>query len=86
MLEARFHPQRRSRPGFETVGYIVWKTDEPGAGPVLEPAPRVPPSVVSKLNYFIAITGPDSFERLQTLQIDFWSFVPIGDDERSKGA
>jgi hypothetical protein len=83
MLEARFHPRRRSRPEVETVGHLVWKTDEPRARPLFEPARKVPPSVVSKLNYLIAIAGPDYFERLQALRSDFWSFVPIADDERS---
>ena len=84
MLEARFHPRRRSQPDFDTVGYLVWKSEEPRARPVFEPTRELPASVLSKIKYFIAISEPDSFERLQTLRSEFWSFVRIAPDERSR--
>jgi hypothetical protein len=78
MLEARFHPRRRDQPGFETVGYLVWRQEGPAARPVFEPAPAtVADAAISKLHYFVAITAPDSFERLQALRSEFWSFVPV---------
>jgi len=85
MLEARFYPRRRSHPVFETVGYLVWKKEAPQARPVFEPVHSVSASVLAKINYFIAIAEPDPFEGLQTLQSEFWVFVPAASDERSSG-
>jgi hypothetical protein len=86
MLEARFHQHGRSQPGFEIVGYLVWKNGERQARPMLEPAgAMVPAAVLSKLRYFVAITAPDSFAGLQELRSEFWSFVPIRAGRRPGG-
>ena len=37
--------------------------------------------LLSKLRYLVGVTGPDSFERLQRLRSDYWSFVPIAAEE-----
>ena len=80
VLEARFHQRRRGQPGFETVGYLVWKTGLRGEQPDFEPArATVPPAMITKLHYLIAVSEPDSFERLQALRSEFWSFVAISD-------
>lgn len=84
VLEARFHPRRRGQPDFVMVGYLVWRGGRQQARPVFEPArAAVPSPVVSKLQYLIDMTEPGSFERLQSLRSDFWSFVPIQADERT---
>jgi hypothetical protein len=58
------------------VGYLVWATEH--QRPVFEPARgSVSDPMLSKLKYFIDMTEPASFEGLQSLRSDFWSFVPI---------
>jgi hypothetical protein len=42
--------------------------------------------VLSKLQYLVGVSGPDSFERLQSLRSDYWSFVPIAPDETRRPA
>ncbi len=81
-LEARFHP-KRSRRDFETVGYLVWRTEAPQALPVFEPVRSDSASVLSKINYFVSITQPDVFEGLQALHSEFWSFAPVAPEETS---
>lgn len=84
VLEARFHPRRRGQSDFIMLGYLVWKGGRQRARPVFEPArAAVPGPVVSKLQYLIDMTEPGSFERLQSLRSEFWSFVPIRADERA---
>jgi hypothetical protein len=78
VLEARFHPRRRGQPDFVMVGYLIWRSERRGARPVFEPArASVPDPVRSKVRYLVVITQPDSFERLQSLRSQFWSFVPV---------
>ena len=84
MLEARFHPRRRGQPDFIMVGYLVWRDERRRERPVFEPArAAVPDPVLSKLQYLIDMTEPGSFERLQALRSEFWSFVPIQAGERA---
>lgn len=84
VLEARFHPRRRGQADFIMVGYLVWRGGRQRARPVFEPArAAVSSPVVSKLQYLIDMTEPGSFERLQSLRSDFWSFVPIAADKRA---
>ena len=84
MLEARFHPRRRGQPDFIMVGYLIWRSAQQRERPVFEPArAAVPSPVVSKLQYLIDMTEPGSFERLQSLRSEFWSFVPIQADDRA---
>jgi hypothetical protein len=82
VLEARFHPRRRAHADFVMLGYLVWRRrgDE---RPVFEPGrAAVPDAVLSKLEYLVGVSAPNSFERLQALRSDYWSFVPIAADEQ----
>jgi hypothetical protein len=82
VLEARFHPHRRQQPDFVMLGYLVWRRPQRGDPPVFEPArAALPDPVLSKLRYLVGVTEPDSFERLQRLRSDYWSFVPIAAHE-----
>ena len=86
VLEARFYPRRRGQPDFEMVGYLVWRREQHGERPVFQPARAiVRDAIASKIHYFVAATAPDSFEGLQSLRSEFWSFVPIRDDQRVRG-
>jgi hypothetical protein len=85
VLEARFHPQRRGQPDFVMVGYLIWKGARPRERPVFEPARgAVADPILRKLQYFLDMTEPGSFERLQALRSEFWSFVPVHADERQR--
>jgi hypothetical protein len=83
VLEARFYPRRRGQPDFVMVGYLVWRDERQRERPVFEPArATIAEAVFSKLRYLVDMTEPGSFERLQSLRSEFWSFVPIRSDER----
>lgn len=83
VLEARFHPQRRGQQDFLMVGYLVWRDQRGRERPVFESAgTAVPDPVLSKLRYLVDVTEPGSYERLQALRSEFWSFVPIDADQR----
>ena len=83
VLEARFYPRRRGQPDFVMVGYLVWRDERQRERPVFEPAREtIAEAVFSKLRYLVDMTEPGSFERLQSLRSEFWSFVPIRSDER----
>ena len=88
VLEARFHPSRRQPSDFIRLGYLVWRGPRRQELPIFEPArASLPDPVLSKLRYLVGMTGPDSFERLQRLRSEHWSFVPIGvDRERPRPA
>lgn len=46
--------------------------------PVFQPGmATVSGPVLTKLRYFVTLTAPESYERLQSLRSAFWSFVPI---------
>jgi hypothetical protein len=82
VLEARFHPQQRDAEEFVVVGHVVWDSDVAKGRPTVQPSPALlhesaPATVLSKLQYLVAVTAPESFERLQTLRSRFWSFVEI---------
>jgi hypothetical protein len=81
MLEARFYPRRKGQPDVVSVGYLVWRREGRREVPVFEPGvATVSSPVLTKLRYFIALTAPDSYERLQSLRSEFWSFVRITAD------
>jgi hypothetical protein len=80
VLEARFHP--RNGTDYFVVGRVVWYGGTRRIAPVVEPAPTLmleadPTAIVSKLRFLVSATAPESFERLQTLNSRFWSFVEI---------
>jgi hypothetical protein len=83
MLEARFHPRTRAQSDFVSVGYLVWRDARREERPVFEPArAAIPEAVRLKLEYLVDMTEPGSFERLQALRSEFWSFAPLRADER----
>jgi hypothetical protein len=80
VLEARFHPRQKSGGDFFVVAHVVWE----GAGgyPVVQPSNTLltrgePATLLSKLQYLVSINGRESFERLQVLRSQFWSFVEV---------
>jgi hypothetical protein len=85
VLEARFHPRRKGQSDVVSVGLLVWRRDGRREVPVFEPAmATVAGPVLTKLRYFVALTAPDSYERLQSLRSVFWSFVPIAAEGQAR--
>ena len=90
VLEARFHPSQRSGPGFVVVGHLVWRGRPGRKAPLVRPAPSLgqtsrPTTMLSKLQYLIGATAPESFERLLALRSRFWSFVDVSQQVRKGG-
>ena len=82
VLEARFHPQEKVAPQFVVVGHVVWEEDVATDHPTVQPAASLihdgePATMLVKLQYLVAVTVPETFERLQSLRSRFWSFVEI---------
>jgi hypothetical protein len=80
VLEARFHPQQKGLGEFVVVGHVVW--EEARAHPVVQPSSALlmrsePATLLSKLQYLVSVNGCGSFERLQLLRSQFWSFVEV---------
>jgi hypothetical protein len=90
VLEARFYPRQRSDPGFVVVGHLVWRGHRQREVPILRPAPSMgeaagPTTMLSKLQYLVRATAPQSFERLQALRSRFWSFVDVTPEPQKGG-
>ena len=80
MLEARFHPRRKGQSDSILLGYLVWRRDRRRERPVFEAArAALSDPMLSKLRYLLAMTAPDSYEGLQALRSEFWSFVRVND-------
>jgi hypothetical protein len=80
VLEARFHPQQKGLGEFVVVGHVVWEGAR--AHPVVQPSSALlmrsePATLLSKLQYLVSVNGCGSFERLQLLRSQFWSFVEV---------
>jgi hypothetical protein len=80
VLEARFHPQQKAGGDFIVVGHVVWEGEQ--GRPVVQPSSALlsrsePATLLSKLQYLVAVNGRESFERLQLLRSQFWSFVEV---------
>jgi hypothetical protein len=80
VLEARFHPRQKAGGDFIVVGHVVWEGER--ARPVVQPSSSLlsrnePATLLSKLQYLVSINGRESFERLQVLRSQFWSFVEV---------
>jgi hypothetical protein len=89
VLEARFHPRQKVAPDFVVVGHVVWDEDVLGDRPTVQPSTSLmregsPATMLVKLQYLVAVTVPGTFERLQALRSQFWSFVEI--TSSTKGA
>jgi hypothetical protein len=79
-LEARFHPQRKDGGDFIVVGHVVWEGES--ARPVVQPSTEVlirheQATLLSKVQYLVSISARESFERLQALRSQFWTFVEV---------
>jgi hypothetical protein len=83
VLEARFHPWRKARGPFVVVARVLYRRQRALLEPATEsdeaPADQRQ-TMLQKLEYLVARSGPDSFRRLLGLRSEFWSFVEI--DER----
>jgi hypothetical protein len=82
VLEARFHPRQTAAQDFVVVGHVVWEEDLATCHPTVQPSASLihdggPATMLVKLQYLVAITVPETFERLQTLKSRFWSFVEV---------
>ncbi len=80
VLEARFHPRQKSAGDFIVVGHVVWEGEN--GRPIVQPSNTLltraePATLLSKLQYLVSINGRESFERLQVLRSQFWSFVEV---------
>jgi hypothetical protein len=80
MLEVRFHPRQKDVGDFITVGHVVWKGES--ARPVVQPSTEVlmrreQATLLSKVQYLVSIAAHESFDRLQTLRSQFWTFVEV---------
>ena len=89
VLEARFHPQQKVVPDFVVVGHVVWEEDVLGDRPTVQPSSALmhagsAATMLVKLQYLVAVTAPGTFERLQALRSQFWSFVEV--TSSTKGA
>lgn len=80
VLEARFHPRPKEAGDFIVVGHVVWEGER--ARPIVQPSNSLltrgePATLLSKLQYLVSMNGSESFERLQVLRSQFWSFVEV---------
>jgi hypothetical protein len=80
VLEARFHPRQKAGGDFIVVGHVVWEREDGRA--VVQPSRTLmsraePATLLSKLQYLVSINGQESFDRLQMLRSQFWSFVEV---------
>jgi hypothetical protein len=81
-LEARFHPPFAGTGAYIVVGHIVADSTEDGARPRVEAAPSLarhgaPVAILATLRHLVAATAPRSFERLEALRSQYWSFVRV---------
>jgi hypothetical protein len=82
VLEARFHPRQKGIGDFIVVGHLVWEGEGERARPTVQPSTALlmrnePATLLSKLQYLVSVNGPESFQRLQILRSQFWSFVEV---------
>ncbi len=80
MLEARFHPRQKDVGDFIVVGHVMWEGER--ARPVVQPSTellmsREQATLLSKVQYLVSISAHESFERLQALRSQFWTFVEV---------
>jgi hypothetical protein len=81
VLEARFHPPRSGQDYFILVAHVVWEKDSDGP-PSIRPvrslwALGAPATMLSKLQFLVVNSGPETFTRLKGLRSEAWSFVDI---------
>jgi hypothetical protein len=89
VLEARFHRHQKATPEFVVVGHVVWDGDAGSDRPTVQPSSSLiddgaPAMMFVKLQYLVATTVPETFERLQTLRSRFWSFVEVASSTKGE--
>ncbi|HVZ86766.1 MAG TPA: hypothetical protein VHG72_07345 [Polyangia bacterium] len=89
VLEARFHPRQKTGGDFIVVGHVVWEGEH--GRPIVQPSNSLlarsePATLLSKLQYLVSINGKESFERLQVLRSQFWSFIDVSTVSHSGGS
>jgi hypothetical protein len=82
VLEARFCSREKEQQEFIVVGHVVWENETENPRPVVQPSVSLlmrgePATILSKLQYLVLLTAPDSFVRLQNLRSRVWSFVEV---------
>ena len=78
VLEARFYPERKGNADFIVVGSLIWNERRARGRPLVQPAPTTTSSpLLSKLLYLLNLTKPNSFDQLQSLRSEFWSFIEV---------
>ena len=87
-LEARFHPLEKQGQGYIVVGHVTWPETPAEADPQVEPAPSLvrasaPATMLATLRHLVRMTSPKSFERLESLRSQYWSFVRVETSARS---
>ena len=74
-------PNRRPEATSSSSGTWSGRDGDDGR-PIVQPSSALlsraePATLLSKLQYLVALNGAASFERLQVLRSQFWSFVEV---------
>ena len=86
VLEARFHPLKRTGNLAVVVGYVLCE----GRQAFVRPAPPLPrgqapdpglPAMLDKLRYIVGTAGRHTYERLSSLNSDYWSFIDLENEK-----
>lgn len=89
-LEARYRPPLAPTDAYIVVAHITWEAGGRDAPAVVEPVPslareRAPSTILATLRHLVRMTAPRSFERLVSLQSEFWSFVAVPSNVATEG-
>ncbi len=81
VLEARFHPRKKSGEPVIVVGRVYCEGRQARIEPAEADAAGSPVRVamLAKLRYLVGTLGRPIFERLRELRSDYWSFVEVFD-------
>ncbi len=88
VLEARFHPLKRSGNLALVVGYVLCE----GRQAFVRPAPPPPygqvadpalPAMLEKLRYIVGTSGKHAYERLSSLNSEYWSFIDLENEKEA---
>lgn len=85
ILEARFHPASKSRPGFVIVGRVRCEPHRASIEPADIRADAVKPfdstRLHQKLEFLVASVAGDPFRSLMALRSEYWSFAEAPSDD-----
>ncbi len=81
VLEARFHPRKKSGDPVIVVGRVYCAGRQARIEPAESEATASPVklAMLEKLRYLVGTMGRPLFERLRELRSDYWSFVEVFD-------